>query len=59
MPEQEILLVARSLIAAHGAEALPLAKSSAERMRAAGLFDRYDWWLRVAIAINAENAKAV
>src|SRR5260370_39255947 len=58
VPESEIVLIARAVIAAHGAEALAVAERSAANVRRLGMDDRVKWWARVAAAIKEIEASA-
>ena len=56
MPESEIVLIARALIAAHGAEAVAAAERALGNVRRLGMEERARWWERVARAIKEIEA---
>ncbi len=56
MPDSEIVLIARALIAAHGAEAVAVAARSGANVRRLGMDERVKWWERVAAAVKEIEA---
>ena len=58
MPESEIVLIARALIAAHGAEAGTAAERALANVRRLGMEERARWWERVARAVKEIEAAA-
>jgi hypothetical protein len=57
MPESEIVLIARALIVAHGAEAGTAAERALANVRRLGMEERAQWWGRVARAIKEIEAE--
>ena len=56
MPESEIVLIARALVAAHGAEAGAAAERALANVRRLGMQERALWWARVARAVKEIEA---
>ena len=52
MPDPEIVLIARALIAAHAADAQTAAERALGNVRRLGLEERAQWWARVARAVR-------
>jgi len=56
VPDSEIVLIARALIAAHGAEAVAVAARSGANVRRLGMDERVKWWECIAAAIGEIEA---
>ena len=56
MLESDAFLAARSLITAHGAEALAVAERAAANVGRLGMIEKMRWWERVAAAVKRLEA---
>jgi hypothetical protein len=57
MPDQEITLIAQSLIAAHGPEAIATAERAMANVRQLAMTERVAWWQRVVARIKEIEAE--